>query len=123
MEPSELSHQSAVAVLPEPAESREARTAPPKRKLAPNFHVVIWNDEEHSFEYVIEMLMRLFNHDAAKAYDLTWQVHNVGKAVAFTCHRELAELRREQIASYGPDFGISGAQRVSMRATLQEAPQ
>ncbi len=119
----DLASQSVIAVLPPPTERRRPQKAPPAAKREPNFHVVIWNDNEHSPEYVIEMLMRLFNHSAAKSYDITWQIDRLGKGVACTCHRELAELKREQIATYGADFSIPDAQRVSMRATLEPAPE
>ena len=113
--------QAVLAVLPK--ERTRTQKSPPRTEHAPNFHVIIWNDEEHSFEYVIEMLIKLFNHSAAQAYDITYRVHHEGKAIATTCHRELAELRREQITTYGPDFTVAEAQPVSMRATLEEAPQ
>ena len=119
----DLASQSVIAVLPPPAERRQPQKAPPATKHEPNFHVVIWNDNEHSPEYVMEMLTRLFNHSAAKSYDITWQIDRLGKAIACTCHRELAELKREQIESYGADFSIAHAQRTSMRATLEPAPE
>jgi len=119
----ELESQSVLAVVPAPAERGEVRKASPEMKREPNYHVVIWNDNEHTAQYVIEMLMRIFSHSAAKAYDVTWQIDNMGKGVAATCHRELAELRREQIATYGADYSIADAQRVSMRATLEPAAE
>jgi ATP-dependent Clp protease adaptor protein ClpS len=118
----ESASQSVIAVLPHPKERRQIQEVPPIAKLEPNFHVVIWNDNEHSPEYVIEMLLRLFNHSAAKAYDITWQIDRLGKGIACTCHRELAELKREQIETYGADFALANAQRISMRATLESAP-
>jgi ATP-dependent Clp protease adaptor protein ClpS len=108
--------QSEKTLLPRP------RTAPPRTRRAPHFHVIIWNDEEHSFDYVIDMLIHLFSYSEAQAYDIAWRVDHDGKAIAVTCHRELAELRREQIARYGPDLAIENAKRVSMRATIEEAP-
>jgi ATP-dependent Clp protease adaptor protein ClpS len=115
----ERNSQSAVALVDAPAERRQVKKAPPVTKREPNYHVVIWNDNEHTPEYVIEMLIRVFSHSAAKAYDITWQIDRLGKGIAGTCHRELAELRREQITTYGADYSIADAQRVSMRATLE----
>ena len=119
MNDSELDSQAVIAVETAPAERRQVQKAPPVTKRDPNYHVVIWNDDEHTPEYVIEMLMRVFSHSAAKAYDVTWQIDRLGKGVACTCHRELAELRREQIETYGADYSIADAQRVSMGATLE----
>ena len=115
--------QPVMAVVAPPQERRHIKLAPPATKREPNYHVVIWNDNEHTPQYVIEMLMRLFHHNAAQAYDVTWRIDRLGKGVASTCHRELAELKREQIESYGGDFSLSDAQPISMRATLEPAPE
>lgn len=78
-------------------------------KRQPPFNVIILNDEEHTFDYVIELLVKLFRHSIEKSIELTWRIHNTGRAVVFTTHKELAELKRDQVLSYGPDprMGIS----------------
>jgi ATP-dependent Clp protease adaptor protein ClpS len=93
----------------------------PGARAEPNYHVILWNDNEHSPQYVIDMLIRLFSHSLAQAYDIAWRIDHLGKAVAGTCHRELAELRREQIQTYGADFSLPDARRISMRASLEPA--
>jgi ATP-dependent Clp protease adaptor protein ClpS len=118
----ESSAQAVIAVVAPPEERRQTKRPPPATRREPNFHVIIWNDNEHSPPYVIEMLIRLFHHSAAQAYDITWRIDHLGKGVACTCHRELAELKREQIQSYGGDFSLADAPPVSMRATLEPAP-
>ena len=72
------------------------------RRLPP-FHVVILNDEEHTFDYVIELLTKLFAHSVKTAIELTWRIHLTGRAVVYTTHKEKAELKRDQVLSYGPD--------------------
>ncbi len=72
-------------------------------KYLPPYNVVILNDEEHTFDYVIELLTKLFRHPLAVAKDLTWAIHNKGLAVVYTTHKEKAELKCEQVLSYGPD--------------------
>jgi ATP-dependent Clp protease adaptor protein ClpS len=108
--------------LPEPEQKTRPKRSPPKTKEAPKYHVVLWNDDDHSYEYVIEMMIKLFSHSAAQAYEIAWQVDKVGKAVTCTVHKELAELRCEQIKTYGPDVYVKSARQVSMRATIEEAP-
>jgi ATP-dependent Clp protease adaptor protein ClpS len=76
----------------------------------PPYHVVILNDEEHTFEYVIELLTKLFRHSLATAQELTWRIHTTGRAVVYTTHREKAELKREQVLAYGPDPRMSISQ-------------
>ncbi len=73
----------------------------------PPYHVVILNDEEHSFDYVIELLTKLFAHPRATAEELTLRIHLTGRAIVLTTHREKAELKREQVLAYGPDPRMS----------------
>ena len=51
----------------EPAVAEPEVTTEPKTRRMPPYNVVILNDEEHTFPYVIEMLIKLFRHDHAKA--------------------------------------------------------
>ena len=74
-----------------------------KTRRQPPYNVVVLNDEEHTFEYVIELLTKLFGHSLLLAEKLTWQIHNAGRAIVMTTHKELAELKCDQVLSYGPD--------------------
>ena len=78
-----------------------------RTRRQPPYHVIILNDEEHTFEYVIEMLVKVFGHSLSIAETLTWRVHNTGRAIVLTTHKELAELKCEQVLSYGPDPRMS----------------
>jgi ATP-dependent Clp protease adaptor protein ClpS len=73
----------------------------------PPYHVIILNDEEHTFEYVIEMLMKIFGHSLPIAETLTQRIDSTGRAIVLTTHKELAELKREQVLAYGPDPRMS----------------
>lgn len=73
----------------------------------PPYNVIILNDEEHTFDYVIELLVKLFGHPLATAKELTWRIHTTGRAVVYTTHKEKAELKREQVLAYGPDPRMS----------------
>jgi ATP-dependent Clp protease adaptor protein ClpS len=88
--------EASVAVAVE--EQQETRT-----KKLPPYNVVILNDEEHTFQYVIELLTKLFAHPRRTAEALTWEIHNRGRAVVYTTHKEKAELKRDQVLSYGAD--------------------
>ena len=101
---------------------RTARTRPKnKPKRQPSYHVIIWNDEEHSYEYVIELLMKLFGHTFEAAYQITHEVDHAGKGIAYTTHMELAELKRDQILGYGADWRMK-ISKGSIRATIEPAP-
>lgn len=73
----------------------------------PPYNVIIVNDEEHTFDYVIELLCKVFRHSVKTAQEMTWRIHLTGRAVVFTTHKELAELKRDQVLSYGPDPRMS----------------
>jgi ATP-dependent Clp protease adaptor protein ClpS len=91
-----------VAEKPDSRVDEETRT-----KRQPPYNVILLNDEEHSFEYVIELLIKLFSHAKPVAEALTWKIHNTGRSIVLTTHRELAELKREQVLAYGPDPRMS----------------
>ena len=121
----EESNEAVIAVLPARPETdrRVDRREKTKRKLEPNYHVIIWNDEEHSYEYVIKLLMSTFNHPFEKAYNITWEVDHSGKGIAYTCHRELAELKCEQVLCYGADPTMPQISKGSIRATIEPVPE
>ncbi len=68
---------------------------------------MILNDEEHTFEYVIDLLVKLFRHPSATAEELTWRIHSTGRAIVYTTHREKAELKRDQVLAWGADPRMS----------------
>jgi ATP-dependent Clp protease adaptor protein ClpS len=113
-----------IAVLSPPRERLDEKTkdGSVKPKREPLYHVIIWNDETHSYEYVIELLMKIFKHPYAKAYEITHTVDKAGKGIAFTTHKELAELKRDQILAYGPDWRMKISEG-SIRSTIEPAPE
>ena len=108
-----------VATLPETIvrtkEKREERT-----KKQPPYHVVLLNDDDHSFEYVIHMLKSLFGHPDERGYQMAWEVHTRGRVIVDTTSRERAELKRDQIHAFGPDPHIERCQG-SMSAAIEPA--
>ena len=106
---------SGPAVLPELDVEEETRT-----RRQPPYHVVLLNDDDHSYEYVILMLLELFSHPVEKGYELAKQVDEQGRAVVLTTSLEHAELKRDQIHAYGPDPRIPRCQG-SMTAELEAA--
>jgi ATP-dependent Clp protease adaptor protein ClpS len=45
--------------------------------------VILFNDEIHTFDEVIEQLIKALRCDTTKAEALTWEVHNNGKAAVY----------------------------------------
>lgn len=93
----------------------EART----RRLPP-YNVILLNDDDHSFEYVILMLKTLFGHPPEKGYKMAVEVDTTGRVVVATTNLEQAELKRDQIQAFGPDPFIPRC-KGSMSATIEPA--
>lgn len=103
----------------------KARPAPRnkrKNKVSPlqPYNVILMDDDDHSYAYVIEMLSVLFSHPVETGMRLAQQVDDLGKAIVFTTHRELAELKRDQIHAYGVDLRVATCAG-SMTAMIEAA--
>src|ERR1035437_826234 len=115
--------EGAIAVEEAPPKTQRVSKKKEKTKKQPNYHVIIWNDEEHTYEYVIELLIAIFAHPFEAAFQITREVDKAGKGIAFTCHMELAELKRDQILGYGADWRMPKVSKSSIRATIEPAPE
>lgn len=78
------------------------RTSKKPRRLPP-YNVILLNDDDHTYGYVIEMLGSLFGFDGTKAYQLADQLNPQGRVVLLTTTKEHAEFKQEQIHAFGPD--------------------
>jgi len=90
-----------------------------KTRKEPRFHVILWNDDVHTFEYVIIMLQTVFGYPVEKGFQLALEVHTRGRAIIFTSSLEQAELKRDQILGFGPD-PLLAESKGSIVATLEK---
>jgi len=97
----------------ETEEQREVKKQPP-------YNVILHNDDDHSYEYVIRMLKELFAYPEEKGYLMAKEVDTKGKVIVCTTSMERAELKRDQIHAFGPDPLIDRCQG-SMTATIEPA--
>lgn len=88
--------------------------------LTPLWNVVLLDDDEHTYDYVIEMLARLFLKSVEEAYRHAVEVDTHGRTVVMTCDRPAAEFARDQIHGYGPDWRMPKC-KGSMSAVLEPA--
>ncbi|MFM9994938.1 MAG: ATP-dependent Clp protease adaptor ClpS [Phycisphaerales bacterium] len=84
------------------------------------WNVVLLNDDDHGFDYVIEMLRALFGHPEEKGFRIADRVNTDGRAVCLTTHKEHAELKRDQVHAFGPDRRIAGC-KGAMSAIIEPA--
>ncbi|MBV9158133.1 MAG: ATP-dependent Clp protease adaptor ClpS [Acidobacteriaceae bacterium] len=67
------------------------------------FHVVLLDDDEHTYDYVVEMLQKLFVFSRDVAFQHAVEVDTTGRTIVITCERPQAEFARDQIHAYGAD--------------------
>jgi len=89
-------------------------------QINPLYHVVLINDDEHTYEYVVEMLGNLFFLPPEVAYRHAVEVDATGRTIVITCDLPQAEFGRDQIHAYGAD-PRSEDSKGSMRAVVEPA--
>ena len=87
-------------------------------KLQPPYHVVLWDDQDHTYEYVIEMLGRIFGHSRETGLRMASEVDATGRCNVFTGSLEQAEFKRDQIHAFGADPRIPRC-KGSMSASVE----
>lgn len=107
--------QAAVAI-PEKVEPSRADARRPRRQ--PRYQVILWDDDDHTYEYVIRMLRQLFGYTVERAYEAACTVDQSGRLICLTTTREHAELKRDQIHAFGKDGLIAHCQG-SMWSTIE----
>ena len=73
------------------------------QEFTPMFNVVLLDDNDHTYDYVIEMLCNLFLCTETQAFRHAVEVDTMGRTVVLTCEKEQAEFARDQIHAYGAD--------------------
>src|ERR1700730_5011740 len=67
------------------------------------YNVVLLDDNDYTYEYVIEMLQKLFACSEAAAWNHAVEVDSTGRTIVMTCELPQAEFGRDQIHAYGAD--------------------
>jgi ATP-dependent Clp protease adaptor protein ClpS len=113
--------QAAVAEPVEEVEERHETKRQARRKRQPRYHVILWNDDDHSYGYVIRMMQELFFHPPEQGFVIAREVDKCGRAICMTTTMERAELKRDQIHAYGKDAASSKC-KGSMKASIEPEP-
>jgi ATP-dependent Clp protease adaptor protein ClpS len=103
------------STIARPQEKKEQET-----EGLPPYNVILLDDNDHSYEYVIHMLKVLFGHPPEKGYRMAVEVDTRGRVIVATTHLEQAELKRDQIRAFGPDPLIPRC-KGSMSAIIEPA--
>ena len=108
---------SAPIVLPEVAEPELEETV----QRQPPYNVVLLDDDDHTYAYVILMLKELFGYPEEKGFQMAKEVDTTGRVIVLTTAKEHAELKRDQIHAYGADPYSSRPCAGSMSAIIEPA--
>ncbi len=84
------------------------------------YNVVLLDDDQHTYDYVIDMLQRLFLVSAQQAFHHAEEVDTTGRTIVLTCELPAAEFGRDQIQSFGPDWRMPES-KGSMSAIVEPA--
>ena len=86
----------------------------------PLYNVVLLDDNDHSYDYVVEMLQKIFVFTLEEAFRHAEEVDFTGRTVLITCELPQAEFARDQIHDYGPDPRMPSS-KGSMSAVVEPA--
>lgn len=104
-----------------PSQQLQPTPAVDKRPQSPpRYNVVLLDDDDHTYDYVIEMLRKLFGLQIEQAFEIAREVDGVGRVVVDTTTFERAELKRDQIHTFGRDWRIPRCEG-SMSAAIEPA--
>jgi ATP-dependent Clp protease adaptor protein ClpS len=84
-----------VTVAPDTETHEETHT-----RRVPPYNVILLNDDQHSMEFVVEVLCKSLAMSVEKAFQYMLHAHTTGEAVVWTAPKEVAELKAEQIQTF-----------------------
>lgn len=71
------------------------------------FYVLMHNDDTTPFDFVIEVLMQLFNHTPETSTDLAAKIHQEGNAIVGMYYMEIAEQKVEETTRAARNNGFT----------------
>ena len=117
-----MSENESIAVAEPIAVVTPKKDRKQKKRKQPRYNVLLWDDDDHSYEYVVAMMKLLFAHGLEKGFEIAKTVDAHGKAICLTTTREHAELKRDQIHAFGKDNLIARC-KGSMSASIEPVPE
>lgn len=103
-----------VTTRPKEKEDTSTRQIPP-------YHVILENDDHHSFDFVIEVLRKALGFNEQRAFQHTHEAHTKGRSIVYTGTKEVAELKVEQVRSFH-EIRPDGKKLGPLGVTIEPAP-
>lgn len=89
-------------------------------RLEPLYNVVLLDDDDHTYDYVVEMLTKIFGLTETVAFRHAVEVDTEGRTIVLTCGWEEATCKRDAIHAYGADWRLERS-KGSMSAVIEPA--
>jgi ATP-dependent Clp protease adaptor protein ClpS len=90
-------------------------TTASETELAPQWKVILLDDDKTTMEFVVHVLVSLFQKPRPEAIELMMEVHHTGSALITVTTQERAELYLEQVRS------LARPQGYPLTATMEPA--
>jgi ATP-dependent Clp protease adaptor protein ClpS len=109
---------------PRVAEPSRVELDEPDTSFEPLYHLILLDDDDHSYQYVIEMLAKVLGYGREKAFALAAIVDNAGQVVMETASHEQVTGHQQEVHAYGADPRIPHC-KGSMSAIVEpvDAPE
>lgn len=89
-------------------------------RLEPLYNLVLLDDDDHTYDYVVEMLVKIFGFSETLAFRHAVEVDTEGRTVVLTGSLEAAQQKQQQIHCYGADWRLERS-KGSMSAIIEPA--
>ena len=84
------------------------------------YHLILHNSEDHTYDYVIELLGELLGYTREKAFAIASMIDRDGQGIIETADYETVTEHQHHIHNWGPDPRIPHC-KGSLSATVEEA--
>lgn len=106
-----------MATLPTPGTHVREET---DTRLEPPYHLILLDDDHHTYQYVIAMLAAIFGYSRDKGFAIACVVDSQGQAIVMTASMDEVSLKQQQIHSFGAD-PLMETSKGSMSAIIEPA--
>ena len=84
------------------------------------YHLILLDDDHHTYEYVVQMLQRIFGYSREKGFAIACMVDAHGQAILMTGGLAEVENKQLQIHAFGADARMPESAG-SMSAIIEQA--
>lgn len=101
--------------------TKRRTTTKPTSQPLPVYKLILHNDDYNTFPFVIRILVQVVPCSTIKATWLALQAHCSGCSIIWTGCLELAELKADQIKTFGADPEANQEKVHPLRVTIEPA--